>query len=183
MLVHARVLQIRLKPASAAQILAAARRARDLTRARGALLIVNDRVDLALAVGADGVHLGQDDLPLEAARRIAPGLLIGVSTHDLAQVRAAQGADYLGYGPVFATTTKANPDAVQGTATLALAVQASKIPVIAIGGITPERAAEVARTGAAGACAISAVNGAADVTEAGRAVAQYWRERPAPAYE
>ncbi len=179
----ATVLQVRLKPATTAAILAASRRAREVTRRLGAMLVINDRVDVALAVGADGVHLGQDDLPLEAARRIAPGLVIGISTHSLAQVAAGQGADYLGFGPVYATVTKANPDPVRGVDRLAAAVQASKIPVIAIGGITPARAAEVARTGAAGVCAISAVNAAADVAAAGRAVAAPWRKDPARTYE
>jgi thiamine-phosphate diphosphorylase len=183
LLASARVLQVRLKPASTQQIVAAARRAREITRRHGALLVINDRVDVALEVGAEGVHLGQDDLPLAAARTLAPGLIVGISTHDLHQVAAAQGADYLGFGPVFATSTKANPDPVRGVEMLAAAVQASKIPVIAIGGITPTRAGEVALAGAAGACAISAVNGAADVTAAGRAVAEHWRRSRAPAYE
>lgn len=168
------VLQVRLKPGTAAQIVSAARMAREVTRRHGALLVINDRVDIALAVEADGVHLGQDDLPLDAARAIAGRLLIGVSTHDLTQVAAAQGADYLGYGPVYPTVTKANPDPVQGLAALAAAVQASKIPVIAIGGITPDRAAQVGAARAAGACAISAVNAAPDVTAAGREVGRPW---------
>jgi thiamine-phosphate pyrophosphorylase len=136
---------------------------------------VNDRLDVALAVGADAVHLGQDDLPLADARRVAQGrLLIGVSTHDEAQVRAAVagGADYLGFGPVYATGTKENPDPVQGTAGLARAVAAAGgVPIVAIGGITVERAAEVAAAGATAACAIAAVNGAKDPEAAGRAIA------------
>src|SRR4051812_24782394 len=100
-----RVLQIRIKPrddlADAGQLLRVARLARRLCDAAGAALIVNDRLDVALAAGADGVHLGQTDLPLAEARRIAPDLWIGVSTHNLDQVRAAcdAGADYLGFGP------------------------------------------------------------------------------------
>jgi thiamine-phosphate pyrophosphorylase len=170
-------LQIRMKPASAAAVLTAARRVREITRRRGVLLVVNDRVDLALAAGADAVHLGQDDLPLEIARRLAPGLLIGVSTHDEAQVQAAVagGADYLGYGPVFATTTKRNPDPVQGIANLARAVLlAGGVPVVGIGGITPANAAEVHASGAAAACAISSVNAAPDVAVAARIVGNPW---------
>jgi thiamine-phosphate pyrophosphorylase len=171
----ARVLQVRMKDASAAEMIAAARRALAITRLHGALLVVNDRLDVALAVGADAVHLGQDDLPLAEARRIAAGrLLIGVSTHTEAQVRAAVagGADYLGFGPVYPTETKANPDPVQGVAALRVAVaSAGRVPVVAIGGITPARATEVAAAGAAAACAIAAVNGAKDPGQAGRAIA------------
>lgn len=178
----ASVLQVRIKPGSARDILAAARRAREITRRAGALLIVNDRVDLALAADADGVHLGQDDLPLEAARRVAPRLIIGISTHDVAQVRAARGASYLGFGPVYATTTKLNPDPVQGIQGLRAAVEAAEgVPVVAIGGITPANVTEVAAAGAAAACAISAVNGAPDVVGAARAIAAPWlnnRSRP-----
>lgn len=174
----ATVLQVRLKPAPTRAILAAARMARQVTRELGALLIVNDRVDVALAVGADGVHVGQDDLPLAEVRRVAPGLIVGVSTHDLGQVRAAVagGADYLGFGPVFATATKANPDPVVGLDGLAAAVAAAgAVPVVAIGGIRIADAAAVAATGAAAACAIAAVNQAPDVAAAGRALGAPWR--------
>lgn len=177
----ARVLQVRLKPASTRDILSAARMARRVTRDAGALLVVNDRLDIALACDADGVHLGQDDLPLAdasaalGARRAT--MMIGISTHDLAQVAAAVrgGADYLGFGPVFATGTKANPDPVVGVSGLAEAVKvAGTIAVVAIGGVTLERAREVAGTGAAAACAIAAVNAAADPGAAGRALGAAW---------
>lgn len=178
-------LQVRLKPeggVSTAHLLDVGRMAQRVARAAGALFVINDRVDVALALGADAVHLGQDDLPLAAARRLlteaGSKMLIGISTHDADQVRAAVGggADYLGYGPVYGTTTKKNPDPVRGIERLAEAVQlAGDVPVVAIGGITPERAAEVAATGAAAACAISAVNDAADVAAAGRALAMCWR--------
>jgi thiamine-phosphate pyrophosphorylase len=170
----ARVVQVRMKDASARELARAAERAIAAVKGR-AIVVVNDRLDVALAVGADAVHLGQDDLPLEDARRIAAGrLLIGVSTHDEAQVRAAAlgGADYLGFGPVYATGTKANPDPVQGTLGLSRAVAAAGgVPIVAIGGITVARAAEVAAAGAAAACAIAAVNGAEDPVAAGRAIA------------
>jgi thiamine-phosphate diphosphorylase len=177
----ARVLQVRLKPASTKEILAAARMARRVTRGAGALLVVNDRLDLALACDADGVHLGQDDLPLADAigalgvRRAT--MMIGVSTHDLAQVAAAVrgGADYLGFGPVFPTGTKANPDPIVGLDGLARAVSvADTVPVVAIGGVTGEHARSVADTGAAAACAIAAVNAAADPGAAGRALGAPW---------
>lgn len=174
----ARVLQIRLKPrggapADAEDVLRVATWARAICDEARAALVVNDRVDVALAAGADGVHLGQTDLPLAEARALAAGRLwIGVSTHDLDQVRAAcaGGADYLGFGPVFATHTKANPDPVQGLAGLRAAVQAAgRVPVVAIGGLAPALARDVLATGAAAACAISAVNDAPDAGAAGRA--------------
>jgi thiamine-phosphate pyrophosphorylase len=174
----ARVLQVRLKGASQKDVVALATRVRRLCDERAALLVVNDDLDAALAAGADAVHLGQDDLPLTEARtRIAKQarpLLIGVSTHDLAQVERAAGggADYLGFGPVYATATKLRADPVQGVAALAGAVRvAGQVPIVAIGGITPARAPEVAATGAAAACAIAAVNRAPDPAAAGRRIA------------
>jgi len=170
----ARALQVRLKPATAAEQLAVARFARELCDEHGAMLIINDRIDVALAARADGVHLGQTDVPLADARRLAKHLVIGVSTHDLAQVTAAiaGGADYLGYGPIYKTRTKANPDPVQGLGALHAAVGvAGTTPIVAIGGIRPHHAAEVYSTGAAAICAISAVNDAADVMAAARSFA------------
>jgi thiamine-phosphate diphosphorylase len=167
---HAKILQVRLKPAGGDVQLRVARMARAICDEVGALLIVNDRIDVALAAGADGVHLGQTDVPLAEARRLAPKLLIGISTHDVAQVRAAVGADYLGYGPVFETRTKANPDPVQGLDALRAAVLAAgTTPIVAIGGIAPAHAREVYAAGAAAICAISSVNDAGDVAAAARA--------------
>jgi thiamine-phosphate pyrophosphorylase len=181
----ARVLQVRLKPATTREILAVARMARRVTRAHGALLVVNDRLDVALAVEADAVHLGQEDLPLAAARAAlgsrASTMMIGLSTHDLAQVREAVrgGADYIGFGPVFATATKANPDPVVGLDGLAAAVAAaSGVPVVAIGGVTVHAAPSLYAAGAAMACAISAVNGAADPVAAGRALRNHLIDEP-----
>ena len=174
-----RVLQVRIKPrgsaasAEASDVVRIARMARRVCDEFGAQLVVNDRVDIALAVRADGVHLGQTDLPIRDARRIAGDrLFIGLSTHDLDQVRdaCAAGADYLGFGPVFATATKANPDAVQGVTGLRAAVdEAGRVPVVAIGGITPEHAAEVYAAGASAICAIGSVNDASDIVAAARA--------------
>ena len=169
----ARVVQLRMKGADAAPLLAIARALTAWARARGVGFIVNDRVDVALAAGADGVHLGQDDLPLGAARAIVPaGFVLGVSTHDEAQARAAAdaGADYIGFGPCFATSTKRNPDPVVGLERLARVCAASPIPVVAIGGITLATVADVARAGASAAAIIRAVNAAADVTAAARTV-------------
>jgi thiamine-phosphate pyrophosphorylase len=165
----AKILQVRLKPGTADEQLRLARLAREICNAHGALLIVNDRIDVAIAAGADGVHLGQTDVPLAEARKLAPKLIIGVSTHDLAQVHAAVagGADYLGYGPVYATRTKLHPDPVQGLVALRAAVTAAgEIPIVAIGGITPTHAQDVYAAGAAAICAIRAVNEADDVVAA-----------------
>ena len=166
----ARVLQLRMKGASAAAMLAVVDELKPLCRQREALLIVNDRLDVALAGNADGVHLGQDDLPLAEARRLAPSLTIGVSTHDEAQARAAAegGADYLGFGPIFATATKQNPDPVVGVERL-VTVCRLPLPVVAIGGITLQGAADCARAGAAAVAVIAAVNSAPDVVAAARA--------------
>jgi len=168
----ARVLQVRVK-SDASELARIARMARRVCDEAGAQLIVNDRVDVALAVGADGVHLGQTDLPLREARAIAPKLLIGISTHDVEQVKhaVADGADYLGFGPIFATRTKRNPDPVQGLAGLRSAVAAARgTPIVAIGGITPDRARDIYAAGASCLCAISAVNDAPDVAAAARAM-------------
>lgn len=180
LLAHARVIQVRIKPAVAVttrQLIDVGRMARRVTRELGAALVIDDRVDVAVAVEADGVHLGQTDLAIADARRIAPRLWIGVSTHDVAQVRAAveAGADYLGFGPVFATATKHDPDPVQGLEGLVAAVAAARgVPIVAIGGITPAASAAVAGAGAAAACVISAVNAAADPGAAARQVAAAW---------
>lgn len=166
----AKVLQIRIKPEvppGAGELVRIARVCRKLCDAVGAALIVNDRIDVAIAANADGVHLGQTDLSLRDARRVAGDQLwIGVSTHNLAQVMLARasGADYLGFGPVFVTRTKKNPDPVQGLTGLRAAVaMAGDVPVVAIGGIAPEHAPGVYATGAAACCAIGAVNDSGDV--------------------
>jgi thiamine-phosphate pyrophosphorylase len=175
----ARVLQVRIKPrtgrADPADLVRIARMARRVCDAAGAALIVNDRIDIALAAGADGVHLGQADLPIGQARRISRDLWIGISTHDLVQVHAAcdAGADYLGFGPVFATATKENPDPVQGLAGLRAAVAAAAAtaagcPVVAIGGITAADVDDIYGTGAHAICAISAVNHARDPRDMAR---------------
>lgn len=152
-------IQLRVKAPEAGPFFAAARRAAALCREAGALFVVNDRVDVAALVGAGGVHLGQDDLPVEAARRLLPrGVLVGVSTHTPAEVEAAlaAGADYLGFGPIFPTGSKARPDPVVGLEGLRAAVaRAGRVPVVAIGGLGPDTLGEVARTGARAAAVIA----------------------------
>jgi len=171
-------LQLRAKGASAAALRAGAARLRDLCGRAGVPFCVNDRLDVALAVEADVVHLGQDDLPLADARRVrelagARDLLIGFSTHNHAQARAAAaaGADYIGFGPVFGTASKQKPDPTVGLEALAAVCAAVSVPVVAIGGITIETAGAVARAGAAAAAVIAAVDRAPDPAAAGRAVA------------
>ncbi len=122
-------------------------------RARGTLLFANDRPDLAMLAGCDGVHVGQDDVPLALVRRLAPGLKVGVSTHDLDELdRAlAERPDYVAFGPIFATASKENPDPVVGVEGLELAAGRAReagVQLVAIGGITLERAPLIGRAGA-----------------------------------
>lgn len=144
---------------------------RQLCRQRGALFIVNDRLDLGLAVDADGVHLGQDDLPASLARpMLRQGMLLGVSTHSLqeAQEAEATGADYIGFGPIFTTASKTGTRPTVGLDGVRRVKAAVQVPVLAIGGITLERAAEVIAAGADGVAVISAIVGSGDITGACR---------------
>jgi thiamine-phosphate pyrophosphorylase len=132
---------------------------------RGALFFVNDRPDIAFLSGANGVHVGQGDLPAGEARAVVgKGKLLGISTHNLEQFRAAAAtdADYIALGPVFATDSKANPDPVVGTAMIQLARKLTPKPIVAIGGITFERAREVIEAGADSIAVISDVLRAKD---------------------
>lgn len=162
-------IQLRDKQATARELFEQAVALRAMTAPFGALLFVNDRLDVALAAGADGVHLGPGDLPLDAARRAAPHpFLIGWSTDDPAAARQAEtrGASYIGCGAVFGTTSKAVDGERIGTDRLAHVAEAVRIPVVAIGGIEPDNAEAVAKSGAAGAAVIRAVMAAADPGEA-----------------
>jgi len=168
----ARVMQLRLKDASGRDFLAAARSIAAMCRKRGAILIVNDRVDIAILAGAHGVHLGQEDLPLEAARRIAgPDLIVGISTHRIDQARAAEsgGADYIGFGPMCPGGLK-NIAAGQGLDQLRAIRAAVNIPIVAIGGITEARVPEVLAAGADAVAIISDVVKAPDVAAKVRAI-------------
>lgn len=166
--------QLRDKQATARELLEQAFALRDLTRAHDALLFINDRLDIALAAGADGVHLGPHDLPVRAARAVVPaGFLIGASTDDPATARALvhDGADYIGCGAVFGTTSKAEVAGERiGVHQLRDVVTAVDVPVVGIGGVTVENAAQVRAAGAAGVAVIGAVMQAADVREAVRAL-------------
>jgi len=140
--------------------------ARELCRAAGCLFIVNDRVDIALAAGAGGAHLGQEDLPLYIARKLmGRERTIGISTHDLAQAREAEqgGADYVGFGPIFGTATKETGYSARGLAMLKEIRQAVKIPIVAIGGINEANVTQVWQAGVDSAAIISDLMAADDV--------------------
>ncbi|MGH7259107.1 MAG: thiamine phosphate synthase [Nitrospiraceae bacterium] len=181
----ARLFQYRAKTASA---LAAYQQAVPLRQAAqdcGALFLINDRCDLALAVDADGVHLGQQDLPLPMARAImGAGKLIGLSTHNDAQVSAAtrDGADYLGFGPIFPPSSKRDHEPVVGIDGLRRIRNLTALPVFAIGGITVESAGRLAAAGADGVAVIAAISQAADVTGTVRSFVASFRSpgRPVP---
>jgi thiamine-phosphate pyrophosphorylase len=158
-------IQLRWKEASAREMVALAAAIRETVVRTGALLLVNDRVDVALAAGANGAHLGDDDLPVEAARRIAPpGFLLGVSadTPERARRGVAEGADYVGTGPVYATGSKRDAGEPVGAEQIRRVAAAVPVPVVGIGGIGPGGAGDVVRAGAAGVAVISAVMRAAD---------------------
>jgi len=172
-------IQLRDKDASARNLYQQAIAFRALTRAHGARLFINDRLDVALAAHADGVHLGPDDLPVADAHRIAPpGFLIGASTDDPDTALRLQhdGADYIGCGTVYPTTSKPDAGTAIGTRRLDRVARAVDVPVVAIGGITVARAPEIARTAAAGIAVIGAVMGAQDPASAVRMILQAYGE-------
>jgi thiamine-phosphate pyrophosphorylase len=172
----ATILQYRAKKVHAREQLATARRLRKLTRAAGVPFIVNDRVDLALACGADGVHLGQDDLPPSEVRRLAgKKLKLGISTHSLAQALKAQrdGADYIGFGPLYATQTKENNVPPVGLEALKAVLKRVRVPVVAIGGIKLGCLPAVAAAGARHVAVVTALTGAKDVAGT---TASFYRE-------
>lgn len=175
-------IQLRNKRATGRDLLRQARELRMLTRARGALLFVNDRLDVGLAVGADGAHLGPDDIPLDAARDAVPDdFLLGFSTDDPdTAVRAeAEGADYIGCGALFGTESKPGlADERIGIQRLDAVARAVSIPVIGIGGIGPENIDTVAATAASGAAVIRAVMAAPDPGAAVRALLKPFPQRP-----
>ncbi|MFW6135923.1 MAG: thiamine phosphate synthase [Chloroflexota bacterium] len=174
----ATAVQLREKIAATREIIELGQALHAITRAAQVPLIVNDRVDIALAVGAEGVHVGQEDMPAPLARGlIGPGRILGVSAGTVAEARQAQvdGADYLGVGDVYGTPSKPDagePIGVQGLREIAEAVS---IPVVGIGGITADRVAAVIEAGAAGVAVISAVVGAPDPEAAAHRLRQIVR--------
>ena len=137
-----------------------------MTRERGAAFIVNDDIDLAMLVGADGVHVGQEDLPVQAVRTlVGEGMAIGLSTHAPHEARAAMaaGADYIGVGPIFATRTKEDVCAPVGLEYLEFVVREIDLPFVAIGGIKESNLAEVARRGARCTALVTEITQAPDI--------------------
>jgi len=161
----AKLLQYRAKGTAARELLAESRSIAEMARRAECKFIVNDRPDVAYLAGADGVHVGQDDLDPEQARKVM-GLdrCVGVSTHNLEQFQnaAASSADYIAVGPIFQTSSKANSDPVVGTELLRCVRALTEKPIVAIGGITLERAAEVLEAGADSVAVISGIMKAKD---------------------
>ncbi|HKV01762.1 MAG TPA: thiamine phosphate synthase [Ktedonobacteraceae bacterium] len=167
----ATVIQLRDKTAGTRMLIEEGLALRALTRERGALLIVNDRVDVAVAVEADGAHVGQDDMPAGFARRLlGPDRILGVSaaTMEEAEEAVTGGADYLGVGPIFTSLGKADAGPPTGVDLLTELARRYTTPLVAIGGITAENAREVVQAGACGVAVITAVVYAEDITAASR---------------
>ncbi|MBN1929643.1 MAG: thiamine phosphate synthase [Chlorobiaceae bacterium] len=173
------MIQLRRKSATGRELFEWALRIQALCREHQALFIVNDRVDIALAAHADGVHLGQQDMPASSARSLlGPEKLISVSVSSVeeAMQAAEAGADYLGVGHIFPTGSKEKPMPPIGTGAIRPISAASGLPVIAIGGIGPHNAAEVIKAGASGVAVISAVSGSADPVAATRELVKRIRQ-------
>ncbi len=174
-----RYVQLRMKNVPRDQVLATARRMRAITQGSQTCLIINDDPALAVEVGADGVHLGQGDMPILEARKRYPELRIfGLSTHSYAQMEAAKSVmpDYAGVGPVYATPTKAIPDPVLGPSEAGRIVQASPWPTVAIGGIDEERLPEVIRAGAVNFSVVRAVCQSTEPYQAIYRLQTIWRK-------
>ncbi|MGH9354560.1 MAG: thiamine phosphate synthase [Terriglobia bacterium] len=166
-----RLMQYRDKRGTSREMYEAGQLIAGLVQPAKGIFILNDRSDVAWASGANGVHLGQDDLPAAEARRVLPaGKLIGVSTHTVKQVLEADRApaDYIAFGPIFATRSKERPDPVVGLAGLRAAREATHKPLVAIGGITLDNAQQVIDSGADSIAVIDALLGAADLAERAR---------------
>lgn len=160
----ARLVQLRAKDASGSAALKAAQDIRKALSGK-AVFIVNDRADIALLCGAEGVHLGQDDIPLKEVRRLMPSSIIGVSTHNLEEAKRAEGegADYISFGPIFPTITKKDADAPKGIKRLQEIASKIDLPVVAIGGIAIGNVRQVMAAGASSAAVISDILLAADI--------------------
>ena len=165
------LVQLRAKGMPTRKFLQLALQTAELLKAKGFPLIINDRIDVALACGAEGIHLGQDDLPLSYVRKIlGKKKCIGISVNTLKEAEEAEkgGADYLGVGPVYDTSSKRDLKAILGPSGLKVIREKVKIPILAIGGINAENVMEVMSCGADGIAVISALIGAEDISEATR---------------
>ena len=177
-----RFVQLRMKHAPRERVVATAKNLRAITAGTPTHFIVNDDPEIAVEVGADGVHLGQDDMPLPVARERFPSLKIfGLSTHSPAQVAAARAVapDYIGVGPVYATPTKDVPDATLGLATMREMLAAAPCPAVAIGGIDAARLPDVLRAGARNFSVVRAVCAAPDPYAAILSLQEIWRRETA----
>lgn len=165
-----RLIQLREKEMPVRDYMALAERVRGLTAEAGALLIINDRVDVALAVGADGVHLGQDDFPIPQARHLAPDLIIGASTHDVEEALRAQaeGASYINIGPIFPTGTKRWEGEFLGIEGLRRVAAVAHVPFTVMGGIKESHIPDLVRAGARTIALVTAVTAASDLEAAAR---------------
>jgi len=166
----ARIVQLREKDLSERDFFRLAEVFRERTAKAGMLLIIDDRVDVAIAVGADGVHLGQEDLPLPQARKIAPDLLIGASSHNLDEALQAQdeGADYVNIGPIFPTRTKAGVQRFLGPQAISQIAPHLHIPFTVMGGIKEANIEQVLRMGAGKVAVVTAITQAPDIAQAVR---------------
>lgn len=166
-----RAVQLREKDLQGGELYGLAAQLRDITTRYQARLLINDRIDVALAVDADGIQLGQTSFPVSTARELlGPDKLIGVSTHSVNEISAATGADFIVFGPVYFTPSKAAYGEPQGLERLRRAVRHSSAPVFAIGGIKEEHIAEVQAAGAHGIALISALSAAPDPSQAAKAL-------------
>ena len=175
------VVQVRSKGCTDRTLHDFASRVVEICTSNGAICIVNDRIDVALAVGATGTHLGNDDLPIAAARRVAgPDHVIGGTARDPSKATelVAAGADYLGVGPSYATTTKSGLPASLGPSGVAAVARAVEVPVIAIGGVTAGRVQEMLDAGAYGVAVVTAVSDAPDPTAVTRQLLQALEKHP-----
>ena len=174
-----RYVQLRMKNASRAAILEEARKVRAVTAGTKTLFIMNDDVELAWAADADGVHLGQGDMPLDEARRLwnAPGKIFGLSTHSETQELAARAScpDYIGVGPVFPTPTKAIADPALGVERAGTIIKNSPLPCVALGGLDETNLAGVLKAGAVNFCAVRAIMQSPEPEKVIRALQQIWR--------
>lgn len=176
-----RLVQLREKELSAKRFFELAMQVREITARAGALLIINDRLDIAMASGADGVHLGRDDFPVNAARRLSPDMIIGASSHDKEEALAAEraGASYVNIGPLFPTSTKKWEGEFLGTGAIRAISGETRIPFTVMGGIKKQHIPELLSAGAQTIAVVTAVTAAPDPEQASRELLSLIRQKPA----